>query len=181
MRLEGKQIYCRPLELKDADGIYPTWLNNPEVCRYNSHGDSLYTCEMAQSYIISVTNNPAYAVFAICLIENDHHIGNISLQQISARNSNAELAILIGDPSIYGKGIAYEAGKLLLDYAFNTLKLHRIYCGTHSQNIAMQRLALTLGMKQEGIRRDAIFKNDQFADIIEYGLLNINQMYHEET
>lgn len=172
MKLEGERIYLRPLELRDADGAYPAWLNDPEVCLYNSHGDTLYTREMAQSYIESVTDNPSYAVFAICLREHDRHIGNIALQQISAKNRNAEFAVLIGEPSVFGQGIGYEAGVLLVDYAFSTLKLHRLYCGTHAENISMQHLALKLGMSEEGRRRDALFKNGQFADIVEYGLIN---------
>lgn len=171
MRLEGEQLYLRPIEERDAEGNYPHWLNDPDVCRYNSHGDVTYTREMAQAYIASVTDNPAYAVFAICLRKDNRHVGNIALQQISAKNRSAEFAILIGEPSVYGKGIGYEAGKLLLDYAFHTLKLHRIYCGTHIENIAMQHLALKLGMSEEGRRREAIFKNGKFADVVEYGLL----------
>jgi RimJ/RimL family protein N-acetyltransferase len=171
VRIEGNRIYLRPIDRSDAHGNYPSWLNDPEVCRYNSHGEHLYTTEMAQTYIASVRDNPAYAVFAICLKENDHHIGNLSLQQISLKNRSAEFAILIGDPAAYGKGIGYEAGKLLLDYAFYTLELHRIHCGTHTHNVGMQKLALKLGFTQEGKRRDAIFKNGEFADIVEYGLL----------
>lgn len=171
MKIEGERLYLRPLEKRDAHGNYPSWLNNPEVCRYNSHGEHLYTTEMAQSYIASVSDNPAYTVFAICLKENDQHIGNLSLQQISLKNRSAEFAILIGDPCAYGKGIGYEAGKLLLNYAFHTLELHRIHCGTHTDNVGMQKLALKLGFTQEGKRRDAIFKNGEFADIVEYGLL----------
>lgn len=171
MRLEGEQLYLRPIEERDAEGNYPHWLNDPDVCRYNSHGDVTYTRAMAQAYIASVTDNPAYAVFAICLRKDSRHVGNIALQQISAKNRSAEFAILIGEPSVYGKGIGYEAGKLLLDYAFHTLKLHRIYCGTHIENIAMQHLALKLGMSEEGRRREAIFKNGKFADVVEYGLL----------
>lgn len=171
MKFVGERVYLRPIELSDADGAYPTWLNDPEVCRYNAHGDTLYTKEMAQSYIKSVSENPSVTVFAICLREDDRHVGNIALQQISLKNSNAELAILIGDPSVYGKGIGYEAGELLVDYAFSTLKLHRLYCGTHSENIGMQKLALKLGMSQEGRRREALRKNGLFADIVEYGIL----------
>jgi ribosomal-protein-alanine N-acetyltransferase len=171
MILKGQQIYLRPLELDDANGNYPLWLNNPDVCRYNSHGEIPYTQEMAKEYIASITNNPSIKVFAICLNENNRHIGNISLQQISPKNQSAEFAILIGEPSTYGKRIGYEAGEFLLDYAFNTLSLNRIYCGTHSQNIGMQHLALKLGMSQEGLRREAVFKNGEFADIVEYGML----------
>lgn len=171
MRLESTRLYLRPLNPSDAQGAYPHWLNDPDVCRYNSHGESEYTPQMAAEYIDYVTNNPAYAVFAVCLHEGDRHVGNISLQQISLRNQNAELAILIGDPSVYGTGIGFEASVLLLRYGFDTLKLHRIHCGTHHENIGMRTLAKKLGMMQEGYRREALFKNGKFADIVEYGIL----------
>ncbi|MBD3806057.1 GNAT family protein [Sulfuricurvum sp.] len=172
MRLEGKNIYLRPIEISDAEGAYPTWLNDPDVCRYNSHGDTTYTRKMAQAYIANVTDNPTYAVFAICLREDGRHVGNISLQHISAKNSSAEFAILIGDPSVYGNGIGFEASHLLFDYGFNSLHLHRIYCGTHYKNKRMRSLAEKLGMNQEGYRKEALFKNGEFVDIVEYGILN---------
>lgn len=171
MKLQGKRLYLRPLELGDADGNYPSWLNNPDVCRYNSHGDTLYTREMAHAYIANTIDNPTIKAFAICLNDSNQHVGNISLQQISVKNQSAEFAILIGEPSLYGSSIGYEASQRLFTYAFTVLKLHRIHCGTHIENIGMQRLALKLGMIQEGKRRDALFKNNQFADIVEYGLL----------
>ncbi len=169
--LKGKNIYLRALSLKDAKGNYPHWLNDPEVTKYNSHGETCYTQKMAEEYIAMVAESDSYHVFAIIQNETDTHIGNISLQALDSKARNAEFAILIGKSSVYAQGIGEEAGRLLLTYGFSGLKLHRIYCGTSSENIGMQKLALKLGMKQEGIRRDALTKNGKFADIIEYGIL----------
>ena len=36
----------------------------------------------------------------------------------------------------------------------------------------MQKLALKLGFEQEGVRKEALFKNGHYIDIIEYGKLN---------
>lgn len=171
MRLKGERIYLRPIMPKDTEGNYPSWLNDEDVCRYNSHGNISYTKEMALEYINKITDNPLYSVFAVCLKENDEHIGNISLQQISKQNKSAEFAILMGDKTQWGKGYAKEASKLLFDYGFWRLDLHRIYCGTSQENIAMQRLALSLGMKLEGTRKEAMKKNDKFYDIVEYGII----------
>jgi RimJ/RimL family protein N-acetyltransferase len=171
MILKGERVYLRPLTPKDAEGSYPKWLNDEDVCRYNSHGSVVYTKEMALEYIDKITDNPLYAVFAVCLIENNRHIGNISLQQISKENKNAEFAILMGEKTQWGKGYAYEASKLLFNYGFGRLDLHRIYCGTSQANIAMQHLAISLGMKLEGIKKEAMRKNDKFYDILEYGIL----------
>jgi RimJ/RimL family protein N-acetyltransferase len=67
----------------------------------------------------------------------------------------------------------FEAGTLLINHAFKSLNLHRIYCGTSSDNIAMQKLAIKLGMAQEGLRKEAIYKNGNYSDILEYGLLKL--------
>ena len=171
VKLEAEHIYLRALHVNDALGDYPSWLNDPEVCRYNSHGDTLYTQDMALSYIQSVQNNPTCNVFAICDKASDKHIGNIALQAISSKNQSAEFAILLGDKAFWGKGLSKEAGKLLLDYGFHVLKLHRIYCGTSEANTPMQHLALSLGMELEGRRKEALFKNGKFYDVLEYGIL----------
>ena len=175
MKLIGANLYLRPLEEADALGAYPSWLNDPDVCRFNSHGESLYTQEMALSYIQSVTNNPTCIVFAMCDIHSNEHIGNIALQAISLKNKSAEFAILLGNKAFWGKGLSKEAGKLLIEYGFKTLNLHRIHCGTSEANIPMQHLALALGMDYEGRRKEALYKNGEFFDVLEYGILHKEQ------
>jgi RimJ/RimL family protein N-acetyltransferase len=65
-----------------------------------------------------------------------------------------------------------EAGKLIIEHGFKSLNLHRIYCGTSSQNVGMQKLAEKLEMIKEGIRKEALFNSGIYSDIIEYGILN---------
>ncbi len=172
MNLESERVLLRPLCVEDAEGNYPNWLNDPEVCRHNSHGERRYTKEMAREYIEFANNSETHQVFAIIDRHNNRHIGNISLQQIDKRNKKAEFAILLGEKEYWGKGYAFEAAKVLLHHGFNTLNLHRIYCGTSAQNIAMQKLALKLGFTQEGRNREAFYKSGRFYDTIHYGLLD---------
>ena len=110
-------------------------------------------------------------VLAIIHTETGTHIGNVSLQNINWISRNAEFAILIGDKNYWGQGYGEEAAQLIVAYGFNRLNLHRIYCGTIQGNVGMIKLAAKLKMKEEGIRKDAIFKNGRFLDIYEYGVL----------
>lgn len=174
MKLVAKDIYLRPLKLEDANGNYPNWFNDKEVCKYNSHGNKLYTKEMALEYIKAIQSNETTLVFAICDKLTNTHIGNISLQEISQINKSAELAIIVGERSYWGKGLAKEAGTLIMEYGFNVLNLNRIACGTSEVNLPMQKLASSLGMTQEGIRKKALHKNNQFYDVFEYAILNKN-------
>jgi RimJ/RimL family protein N-acetyltransferase len=109
-------------------------------------------------------------VWAICHVQ-DGHIGNVALQNISLINQNAEFAIILGDRRHWGKGVGMLAGKAMLEHGFKKLNLHRIYCGTAATNAGMKKLALKLGMKEEGIRRENLFLDGEWVDAIEYGIL----------
>jgi len=167
--LDSKRIYLRGLEPSDVEGEYLTWLNSQEINRYNSHGRFAYSKEQALEYIKSSYSDSSKLVLAIINKADERHIGNISLQAIDYINRSAELAIML---SVSQKGIGYEASKVLIEHGFQSLNLHRIYCGTSSENIAMQKLALKLGMQQEGVRKEALFKDGRYVDILEYGLIN---------
>jgi ribosomal-protein-alanine N-acetyltransferase len=169
--LIGERVYLRPLSLEDLNGNYINWLNDSEVNKNNSHHIFPYTREHAEDYIKTAYLTKDKLVLAVNLKDKDVHIGNISLQRIDLLNRNAEFAILFGEKEYWGKGYSKEAGHLIIRHGFSSLNLWRIYCGTFSDNIAMQKLAAHLGFKQEGLRREAFFKKDKFIDIIEYGIL----------
>lgn len=170
--IQGTRIQLRPFSLDDVKDAYVGWFNDPEVCKYNSHGEVRYTLQLGREYAARVSASETDAVFAVIEKESGRHVGNISLQKIDMRNSSAEYAILIGEKSVWGKGVAKEASTLLIEYGFQTLGLHRIQCGTSEYNIPMQRLAASLGFVQEGLLKEAMRKNGEFVDVILYGLLN---------
>lgn len=169
--LIGEKIYLRPLELSDADGVYPSWLNDPEVCSQNRHQTFPYTREQAKAYIDAVRGSQTDLVLAIVDKQTDSHVGNVSLQAITFIHANAELAIILGDRSSWGKGYGTEACSLMLRHGFNALRLHRIYCYTSEANIAMQKICENLAMQREGVQRQAFFKHGRFYDVIEYAIL----------
>jgi RimJ/RimL family protein N-acetyltransferase len=170
--LKGKSIYLRALNELDVQGNYSIWLNDKEITKYNSHGRFPITAEQLLSFVRMSLQSNTSLVLAVVDIKNDMHLGNISLQSINWIDRNAEIAFLLGEKTYWGKGVMLEAGKLLIEHGFKTLNLHRIYCGTSSQNIGMQRLAEKLKMSKEGIRKEALFNNSSYSDIIEYGILN---------
>src|SRR3989344_1191732 len=169
--IEGVAVDLRPLSLEDVSDTYVGWLNDAEVCRYNSHHMYPNTRELAVEYVTRVRSQKNDLVLAVIAKDTKKHIGNISLQNMNPINRSAEFAILMGDKGSWGKGIGTEAAKLIVKHGFEQLNLHRIYCGTSEENIAMQKLAASLGFKEEGRSRQETFKNGSFRDVIRYGLL----------
>ena len=170
--LKGDAVYLRCLNEKDIDGNYRFWLNDQEIVKFNSHGRFPATPEKLMDFVkVSIQSNTAL-VLAVIDTVTDSHIGNISLQSINWVDRSAEIAFLLGEKKFQGKGVMQEAGQLLIAHGFNTLNLHRIHCGTSSENLGMQKLAAKLGMQKEGERKEAIFNDGRYHDIIEYGILN---------
>jgi len=167
----GTNIYLRGLSLEDAEGNYVNWINSSEVCLYNSHHRFPYTKKQAISYIENLINDKSKLVFAIIENHTSTHIGNISLQDIDYISRTADIAFILGEKEYWGKGIAFEVGRLMLEHGFKQLNLHRITLGTSIENIGMIKVAEKLGFTKEGVRRQAHFKNGKYSDIIEFGLL----------
>lgn len=169
--LEGKIVRLRPLRDSDADGPYPSWLNSQAITAHNAHGVRPYSSSAARVFIEASNKSEDRIVLAIEDRVSGLHIGNVSLQSIHPVYRSAELAILLGDPASHGKGVGSECCRLMVEHGFMRLNLHRIYLGTFSTNSGMLRIAQKLGMKEEGRRREAAFKNGVYVDVIEFGLL----------
>ncbi|HVW20873.1 MAG TPA: GNAT family protein [Opitutaceae bacterium] len=170
--LASQRLTLRPLAARDAAGPYPCWLNDGEVCRGNSHHTRPYSRDQARAYIEQAnrSENPS-VILAIMLRRGRRHIGNLALTQVHPIHRTAEFTILLGDASQWGRGYGREAAQLLIAHGFTALNLRRIHCGTLASNQAFIRLAAALGMRREGIRRQAVFKNGAYVDVVEFGLL----------
>ena len=169
--LRGERIDLRPLVEADAEGPYVAWFNDAETCRGNSHHVRPYSAADARAYIARVASAPDQLVLAIERREDGRHIGNIALQAINPVYRTAELSIMVGERDAWGQGYASEAARLLCDHGFRALNLHRIACGTFAGNGGMRRVAERLGMREEGVRRQAAFKDGAYVDVVEYGVL----------
>jgi [ribosomal protein S5]-alanine N-acetyltransferase len=169
--LQGKTIFLRGLTTADLTGRYFTWFNDQEVCRFNSHGRFPNSAEKMDAYYRHVTQSKNDLVLAIVDAATTAHVGNIALQSINWVDRTAEYAIVIGEKQAWGRGVGKEASDLVIKHGFEVLNLHRIYCGTSEDNDGMKKLAAHMGMKEEGRRREAIFKNGRYRDVLEYGIL----------
>jgi ribosomal-protein-alanine N-acetyltransferase len=165
----NKHYFLRPLSEKDLEGPYPSWFEDQEVCRYNSHGKFFKSQSYFRQYLNEIDREDR-VILGICHIE-DGHIGNLSLQRISFIDRTAEFAIILGDKRHWGKAVGLLAGRKLLEHGFKKLNLERIYCGTAASNEGMKKLASSLGMILEGTRRQHLFLEGARVDILEYGIL----------
>jgi RimJ/RimL family protein N-acetyltransferase len=97
-------------------------------------------------------------------------LGTIGLHNINWQDRVGVLGILIGAKDRWGQGIATEAEKLIVKHAFN-IGLHKVIADVYLPNKASARVLEKIGFQQEGQRRRHKFKNGEWLDVLEYGLL----------
>ncbi len=69
------------------------------------------------------------------------------------------------------KGYGSEAINWAVDWAFNYANVHKVEIGTASYNERAAHLYERLGFKFEGRKREVIFMNRRWYDLVEFGML----------
>lgn len=172
--LKGEKIYLRRLTEEDATQEYADWMNDPEVNQYLESRFYPQTIETTKAFIRSVTNENNYQ-FGIFDKETNKHIGNIKIGSINHYHRFADIGFLIGEKSYWGKGIATEAIRLATEFAFNTLKLHKLWGGAYSPNMGSVRAFLKNGYQQEGAKKNQYLCHGVYVDDILFGKVNPNE------
>ena len=102
--------------------------------------------------------------------ERDSLCGIVGLENINAINGDAILALFIDDAA-RNKGIGIRAAALVLDMAFNQLRLNRVSSFYRTDNEASRKLTTATGFQKEGCLRKAWFSGGEYIDMICVGLL----------
>lgn len=169
--LYGDRIFLRRLTEADVSEDYVSWMNDPAINQYLESRFYTHTIESTKVFIRSVTNDNNYQ-FGIFLKETGKHIGNIKIGSINHYHRFADIGFLIGDKECWGRGYATEAIGLATDFAFKTLKLHKLWGGLYSPNIGSLRAFQKNGYEQEGVKRSQYLLNGVYYDDIMFGKVN---------
>lgn len=105
-------------------------------------------------------------LFMIYEVKRYKIIGMVGLSKIDNRNRNVEFGRFFIDENFRGKGYGREVIVMILDYAFKHLNLHSVYLDTLKNNIKVIDFYEEVGFKQEGIKKEHIYKNGKYNDLI---------------
>jgi ribosomal-protein-serine acetyltransferase len=96
--------------------------------------------------------------------------GIVSLHNLVRVDRKASIGYWLG-ASYQGRGLATKACRVLINYAFDELKLNRLEIQCAPENDRSRRIPERLGFTQEGVLRQSWWIHDRFADEVVYGLL----------
>ena len=152
MILETNRLILRPWREDDAEDLY-TYASDPDVgppAGWPPHT----SVENSLEIIRTVLSAPE--TYAVCLKENGKPIGSIGFHRndLAEDDDEYELGYWIGK-QFWGQGLIPEASREMLRYAFEDLKMNRIWCGYYDGNEKSRRVQEKLGFvyqrKTDGI------------------------------
>lgn len=109
--------------------------------------------------------------FFLILAPDGRIIGESVINEIDWNLRRANYRVAIFHPAERGKGIGTWAVEVARDFAFETLKLHRLELDVYSFNPRAERAYRKAGFRREGVLRDAVRDGDVYADDILMAIL----------
>jgi len=116
--------------------------------------------------------------FAIFLKDEKRVIGGISLSHIDFKNKKCESGSCLSK-KYWGKKYIYEAKLEIYKYAFNVLKLNKIYSYVLSHNLRSKKHLEKLGFKEVGYFKKDYFHKNKFVDFYRLDLLKEKFKYND--
>jgi len=170
--LKGKHVYLRALEPEDLEFVYA--IENDEALWELSNTQTPYSRYLIKEYLNNA-HKDIYEVKQLRLVISDFDnqaLGLIDLFDFDFKNKRAGIGVLIKSETDRHQGFGKEALKLLIDYCFNQLQLHQLYCNISEENIASLELFKKQGFVPIGQKKDWNFNGSTFKN--EYLLQLIN-------
>ncbi len=165
--LETERLVLRLLTPEDAAAV-ARLAGSREIADTTISIPHPYSEEQARAWIAAHTSQSGTGkeiVFGVATKEDAQLIGAVGLRDIDAEHSQAEIGFWIGVES-WGRGYATEAARRVVRYAFEDLKLNRVYAHHMVRNPASGRVLEKVGMKREGLLRQRVRKWGVFEDVV---------------
>jgi ribosomal-protein-alanine N-acetyltransferase len=143
--------------MNDLDDLF-AFYSDPEVIKYIPDAPRTYreTKEELEWFLNGHPEFPKLGLWATLFIENGQFIGRCGLLPWTLDQRNEVEVAFALSKNYWGKGLATEAGRGIVEYAFAKLKLSRLICLIDEANQASINVATKLGMAFEREGRDAL-------------------------
>lgn len=176
MRIVGQQVYLRPITDSEEDtGNIIRWRNSDTVRPYFIY-QKPFTVEGHKMWLEKEIFSGKGFQFIVCRVEDDKPIGCTYLRHYDSYARKAEYGMFIGEPVEKGKGIGTEILGLTMKFAFEELKLHKLFSRIFADNPASIHSVAKNGFEQEAYLKDEEFVNGEYRDIVFFAKINPNEV-----
>ena len=169
--LEGTIVNLRAPEIADLERN-TRWINDREVTRYLSMRYEI-SLLAEEGWLRDLVSKPMVydRVFYAIETKEGHHIGNTNLFKAQPEEQKCELGIMIGEKSYWSQGFGSDALRTLVRFAFDEMNMQRVELTVYDFNERGQAAYRKVGFVEEGRRREAIYTEGSYHDLIVMSVL----------
>ncbi|GAA3758412.1 RimJ/RimL family protein N-acetyltransferase [Spinactinospora alkalitolerans] len=167
--LSGDHVRLVPLAEEHAEALYES-TQDPETRRLmGTH--RIFTLGEVREWCAERAAQPDRLDLAIIEQAGDRHLGELSLMDVDRYNESAAYRIALSAIEFTGRGLGREATRLLLEYAFERIGLHRVSLEVYAFNMRAIAAYRACGFAVEGRLRDALLWEGRRHDALVMSVL----------
>jgi RimJ/RimL family protein N-acetyltransferase len=160
--IQGKLVRLRPPRPEDA-ALMITWFEDFEITR-NLKRQHPPTLEEEKEWIEQMGRDPNAVIWMVEF--EGRPVGNTGIRDIDWKNGSGRTGTIIGDKSVWGRGLGRELMQLRCEYAFMQLPLRKLKSAYLEGNEASARAQKAAGYREVGRWRQDHFVDGQWRDHI---------------
>jgi RimJ/RimL family protein N-acetyltransferase len=164
--LSSNLVKLKQFEIPDITEQYLSWLNDTEVVKYSNQRFIKHTKESCMTFYNSFIDSPSLFI----AIEDElrgNVIGTLTIH-CNVNHETADVGIMLGDKSYWGKGYAKQAWCLVIDLLSDVINVRKVTAGTLACNLSMLGLMKASRMELDGTRANQEIVGGQPVDIVYY-------------
>ncbi len=161
--LTGHNVTLRELRLSDAPTLL-AMLKTEEVERFISPPPT--TVAGFERFILWTQRQREagqYICFGIVPGGMEHAVGIFQVRQLNPSFETAEWGFALGSP-FWGTGLFVEGARMVIDFVFGTVDIHRLEARAAVQNGRGNGALLKLGAVKEGVLRKSFLRDGAYLD-----------------
>ena len=168
------RLCLRPFTRADVDAVY-SYRSREDVARYlldeaMSHEQCAEAVRLRTGQF-AFTNEGDKILVAVERREDGRLIGELALIWRSVADQQAEIGFIL-HPDAHGQGYATKGATALLDFAFATARMHRVYARCHARNAGSAAVMERLGMRREAHLREHTQVKGRWDEELVYAILD---------
>ncbi len=166
--LEGEKVRLRPMQDRDMP-LFVQWLQDAEVRRWLASITEPPTLEEQFDWYEGRRSDPDSVLWSIETLDG-RLVGSVELR-LAQHAQRAELGIAIQDKTMWSQGLGTDTVRLVMEYGFEDLELHRIELMTDEENVRGRRCYEKCGFIEEGFLREHRLIDGKFGNTIMMSVL----------
>lgn len=168
--IEGKTVSFRALEEEDLKSLRD-WRNSQYI-RKSTREYKLLNLINQKNWFKSIheSNPPTHIMFGV-LNKRKKLIGVTGLTYIDWKNRHSEISVYLSYPKWQKKQEAKDTIRLIMDYGFGELNLHRLYVEIFELMNENIELFYKMNFIKEGILRQKVWRYNKWWNTVIYSKL----------